>query len=92
MSLNNKKVHERIKGNQERYEKWNSDQSLWNVAKAILRGKFVNTNLPQEKKTSNRQSNFTHKWTRKNPKLVEEERNNKNQGRNKGNTKTLKNK
>ena len=37
-------------------------QNLWDAAKAVLRGKFSNTILPQEiRKTLNRQPNFTPK-------------------------------
>ena len=39
-------------------------QSLWNAAKAILRGKFTATQTyhkKKKKKTSNEQYNFTHK-------------------------------
>ena len=40
--------------------------TLWDAAKALLRGKCIATVLPQEtRKTSNRQPNFTPKATGK---------------------------
>ena len=54
-------------------------QNLWEAAKAVLRGRFIATlsqETKQNKKTLNRQSNFTPKTTekirtKKPPKLVE---------------------
>ena len=50
-------------------------QSLWDVAKAVLRGKFIEIQSCLKKQELNRQHNFTPKATGKedqrNPKLVE---------------------
>ena len=43
-------------------------QNLWDAAKAVLRGRFIATlsqETKQNKKTLNRQSNFTPKTTEK---------------------------
>ena len=71
--LNNKQVTKEIKTEIKKFLETNDNenittQSLWNAAKAVLRGKFIYSNriLPQEtRKASNRQPNFTPKTTGK---------------------------
>ena len=59
-------------------------QNLWDAAKAVLRGKFIATILPQETRNiSNKQPNLTPKAIRerrtKKPQSQQEERNHKDQ-------------
>ena len=63
-------------------------QNLWDAAKAVLRGKFIATSLPQEtRKISNKKSNLTPKGTRERrtnkTQSQQKERNNKDQSTNK---------
>ena len=82
MFLNNQQITEEIKREIKKFLETNNNentttQNLWDAAKAVLRGKFSNTILPQEiRKTLNRQPNFTPKTTGKkknknSPKLAE---------------------
>ena len=64
-------------------------QNLWDAAKAVLRGKVIAIQLPQETRNiSNKQLNLTHKAIRerrtKKPQSQQKERNHKDQIRNKG--------
>ena len=93
--LNNQQVTEEIKREIKKFLETNDNenittQSLWNAAKAVLRGKFIYSNriLPQEmRKASNRQPNFTPKTTGKRKtkecQNQQKERNHKVQSRNK---------
>ena len=64
-------------------------QNLWDVAKAVLRGKIIaiQSYLKKQEKKSNRQPNFTPKTTEKrrtkNRQNQQKERNNKDLSRNK---------
>ena len=80
--LNNQQVTEEIKMEIKNLLETNDNgnmttQSLWDAAKAVLRGKYSSMLLPQEtRKTLSRQSNFTPKATgkrrtKKSLKLVE---------------------
>ena len=69
--LNNEVITEEIKGEIKKYletkdNKNKMTQNLWDAAKAVLRGKFINnTILPQEtKKILNKQPLLTPKTTR----------------------------
>ena len=83
MFLNNQQVTEEIKREIKKFLETNDNentttQNLWDAAKAALRGKFIATQsyLKKQKKTLNRQPNFTSKATgkrrtKKKTKLVE---------------------
>ena len=60
-------------------------QSLWNVAKAILRGKFTATQTYHKKKKLQINNLTLHINELEKTQSQQKERNNKNQGRNKGN-------
>ena len=71
MLLNNRWIIEKIKEEIKKYLETNDNenrtiQNLWDVAKAVLRGKFLsNTILPQEtRKISKKQRNLIPKATR----------------------------
>ena len=71
MLLNNQEITEEIKEEIKKYLETNDNentmtQNLWDVAKAVLTGKFIrNTILPQEmRKISNKHSNLMPKRTR----------------------------
>ena len=76
MFLNNQQVTEEIKTEIKKFLETNDNgnmttQSLWDAAKAVLRGKYSSMLLPQEtRKTSNRQPNFI-------PKTIGKKNNNK---------------
>ena len=72
MFLNNQQVTEEIKKEIKKFLETNDNenmttQSLWDAAKAVLRGKFIaiQSYLKKQEKTSNRQPNFTPKTTGK---------------------------
>ena len=72
MFLNNQQVTEEIKREIKKFLETNDNEStttqnLWDGAKAVLRGKFIaiQSYLKKQKKTSNRQPNFTPKATGK---------------------------
>ena len=80
MLLNNQEIIEEIKEEIKKYLETNDNentmtQNLWDVAKAVLRGKFIATQsyLKKTRKTSNKQPNLTPKASRerrtKNPKV-----------------------
>ena len=68
--LNNKEITEEIKEEIKKYLETNDNentmtQNLWDATKAVLRGKFINTILPQETRNiSNKQPNLTPKAIR----------------------------
>ena len=73
MFLNNQQVTEEIKREIKKFLEKNDNenmttQNLWDVAKAVLRGKFKAYNPTSRNKTKqklNRQPNFTPKTSRK---------------------------
>ena len=72
MFLNNQQVTKEIKREIKKVPERNDSenkttQNLWDAAKAVLRGKFIaiQSYLKKQKKTSNRQLNFTPKTTGK---------------------------
>ena len=71
MLLNNQWITEEIKEEIKKYLEANDNedmtlQNLWDAAKAILRGKFIaiQAHLRKQKKSSNKQANFTSKAAR----------------------------
>ena len=70
MFLNNQQVIEEIKREIKKFLETNDNenmttQNLWDVAEAILRGKFTAIQSYLTRKRANRQSNFTPKATGK---------------------------
>ena len=69
MLLNNECVNNEIKEEIKRYletnENENKIQNLWDIGKAILRGKFIvfQASLKKTRKSSNKRCNFTLKGT-----------------------------
>ena len=78
MLLNNQRITEEIKEEIKRYLETNDNEdttpNLWDIAKAVLKGKFTSI-LPQERrKSSNKKLNFALKQLEKeeqSPKLAE---------------------
>ena len=68
MLLNDQWITEEIKKEIKKYLETNDNentmiQNLWDAAKAVLRGKFIDCSLTSGK-ISNKQPNLTHKATR----------------------------
>ena len=85
----NQAIREEIKKYMETNENENTTiQTLWDAAKAVLRGKYIAIQAyPETRKLPNRKSNRTPKGNRsraaKTPQTKQKKRNNKDQSRNK---------